>query len=224
MKRIPLKDRTLPRYTRGEEIFNMVSHIVGGAFGVGALLACILTAAWHNNVWGIASGAFYGISMIAVYTISSVYHGLKPATAKKVMQIIDHCDIYFLIAGSETPIFLTHLREHSPIWAWSLFAVAMAGTAFGVTFKAIDLHRYRAMTMACYFVMGWGTLFAIKPLLGAYPLRFFIWIFAGGAVYTLGMIFFSLGRRIPYLHAVFHLFILGGSVIQFFGILFYCMR
>ncbi len=224
MKRTKLKDRTLPRYTRGEEIFNMVSHIVGGAFGIAALLACVLTAAYYKNYWGIVSGAAYGVSMIAVYTISSVYHGLKSESAKKVMQIIDHCDIYFLIAGSETPIFLTRLREYNPVWAWSLFALAAAGTVFGVTFKAIDLRKYRVMTMACYFVMGWGTLFAFKPLLAAYPWHFFIWILAGGVVYTLGMIFFSLGRRIPYLHAIFHLFIIGGSVIQFFGILFYCMR
>ena len=113
MKRTRLKDRILPTYSKGEEIFNMTSHIVGGAIGVIATIACIVVAAIRGNVYGIVSGAIFGITMIILYTMSSIYHGLKPnTTGKKVLQILDHCSIFLLIAGSYTPFALCTLREY----------------------------------------------------------------------------------------------------------------
>ena len=117
-KRTPLRNRLLPNYTRGEEIFNTVSHIVGGGFGILALVSCVLVSALHGDPWAVVGSAIYGGSMVLLYTISSVYHGLRPPTAKKVMQVIDHCTIYLLIAGTYTPILLCSIRQVSPGWAW----------------------------------------------------------------------------------------------------------
>lgn len=201
----------------------MVTHIVGGAFGIAALTLCVVTAALHRNMWGLAGGIIYGVSMILVYTVSSVYHGLKNTMAKKVMQIIDHCDIYFLIAGSYTPPLLSGIRKYNIYLCFALLALVWGGSIFGIVFKAIDLKKYRVLTMTCYFAVGWSMIFIIKPLLQVFPLNFLVWILTGGVVYTLGMIFFSLGRKKAYFHSIFHLFILAGSILQFFGILFYCM-
>lgn len=222
-KRTKLKNRELPRYTRSEEILNMVTHIVGGAFGIAALILCVLTAVYHRNMWGLVSGIIYGVSMILVYSVSSVYHGLKSLMAKKVMQIIDHCSVYILIAASYTPALLCGIRKYNAVLCFTVFVLVWAGSIFGIVFKAIDLKKYRVLTMTCYFAVGWSMVFLIKPLLAVFSIRFLIWIFSGGIVYTLGMIFFSIGRKKPYFHSIFHLFILAGSILQFFGILFYCM-
>ena len=115
-KRIKLKDRILPTYSKGEEIFNMTSHIVGGAIGVVATILCIVFAAVRGNVYGIVSGAIFGVTMIVLYTMSSIYHGLRPnTTGKKVLQILDHCSIFLLIAGSYTPFALCTLREYDAL-------------------------------------------------------------------------------------------------------------
>ena len=123
MKRTKLRDRKLPDYTRGEELFNMISHIVGGALGVVALVLCVLVSARKGDAWSIAGSIIYGVSLILLYTMSSVYHGLRHEMAKKVMQVIDHCTIYFLIAGTYTPILLSAIRIVSPSVAWTLFGV-----------------------------------------------------------------------------------------------------
>ena len=117
-KRIKLCDRVLPRYTKGEEIFNMVTHIVGGGIGVAALVLCVVFAALNGNSLGIVCGAIFGVSMITLYTMSSIYHGLRVGTGKKVFQIIDHCTIYFLIAGTYTPMLLCSLAKAHPVAAW----------------------------------------------------------------------------------------------------------
>ena len=138
MKRTKLDDRELPDYTRGEEIFNMVSHIVGGAFGVIALVLCTGFSIWHRNWWGLAGGFFYGAMMIYLYTISSVYHGLRPSKGKKVLQVLDHCTIFALIFGSYMPLLLTGIREYYPVLFWITLAILIAATAVCVTFTAID--------------------------------------------------------------------------------------
>lgn len=201
----------------------MITHIVGGAFGIAALIMCIVFAVSNGNTWGLVSGIIYGISMILVYTISSVYHGLKPVMGKKVMQVIDHCGIYLLIAGSYTPALLTGIREYNKTLSIVMLILVWGGSVIGITFKAIDLRRYRVLTTASYFIIGWSMIFLIRPILAVFPIKFAFWIGSGGIVYTLGMIFFTIGMKKPYFHSIFHLFILAGSILQFFGILFYCM-
>ena len=226
-KRTLLQDRVLPDYTEGEEIFNMVSHIAGGAFAVCALVLCVVFAAVHKNVYGIITGAVYGVSMIVVYVISSVYHGLdgkKAATGKRVMQIIDHCDIYGLIVGTFAPVALTRLRENYSFAAWLSFGVVCAVCVTGIVFTSIDYTKYRIVSYGSYFVSGWSVLMTIKYLMLSYSKEFIILLIVGGAVYTLGMIFFVMQiKNVRYSHSIFHLFIVAGSVIQFIAILKYCM-
>ena len=146
MKRTKLKDRVLPTYTKGEEIFNMVSHIVGGALGVITTILAIVIGVIHHNGYGIVSGIIFGISLIFLYTMSSIYHGLSPKKlSKKVMQIMDHCAIFVLIAGSYTPFALCTLREYSPALGWTIFAIIWIFAALGITLNAIDLKKYKIL-------------------------------------------------------------------------------
>ena len=214
MSRTKLRDRVLPRYTRGEEIMNMVTHIVGGGLGVLVLVACVLLAAHHQNAVGIVCGAVYGVSMITLYTMSSIYHGLRINTAKKVFQILDHCTIYFLIAGTYTPMLLCGLVRTAPIAAYVLLAVVWVCTTVAVTLTAIDLRKYRAFGMACYIGIGWVILFSIWDMYLAIGPVGFALLLGGGILYTLGVAFFRAGNRVPYLHAVFHLFVLAGSLLH----------
>ena len=221
MTRTKLCDRPLPDYTRGEEIFNMVSHIVGGGLGVLTLILCVGVSWWKGDVWGIVSCAVYGFSMILLYTMSSVYHGLKPPMAKKVMQVLDHCTIYFLIAGTYTPILLCAIRKVSPFAAWGLFTLVWGFAALGTVFTAIDLKRFGKMAMACYIGMGWCVVLAVKPTLQAVPLPGLAWLLGGGIAYTVGAVFYGFGKKCRYIHSVFHLFVVLGTVLQFICIFFY---
>lgn len=224
--RTKIKDRCLPDYTRGEEIFNMVSHIVGGGFGVIALVTCVIMAALNGNVMGVIGGAIYGATMVMLYTMSSVYHGLKPnegySIGKKVMQILDHCTIFLLIAGTYTPIVLCTLREYNTALGWVVFGVQWGFAALGITLNAIDLKKYSVFSMICYLVMGWCIIFTGKAIFEALP-RGFIWLLAGGISYTVGAVLYGIGSKIRYMHSIFHLFVVLGSILQYICILFYVM-
>lgn len=226
MQRTKLADRVLPDYTKGEEIFNMTSHIAGGAFAAAALSLCVTFAALRGNVWGVASGALYGATMILLYTMSSIYHGLSPqktATAKKVFQIIDHCSIFFLIAGTYTPITLCAVRPINAPLGWAIFGVVWAMAALGVTLNAIDLKKFKAFSMMSYLGMGWCIIVAFGPMLNALGWAPMCLLFGGGAAYSVGVVLYGLGKKVRYMHSVFHLFVLAGSILQFFMILLYLM-
>jgi len=223
MKRTKLCDRVLPDYTRGEEIFNSVSHIVGGGFGVIALVSCVIVAALKGNVWGVVGSAIYGASLIALYTMSSVYHALPKNTGKKVMQVMDHCTIYFLIGGTYTPIVLGPIRELSPGWGWTIFGIVWGCAALGSVFTAIDLKKYAKLSMICYLGMGWCIVIAAKITIKALSLPAFLWILAGGIAYTIGAVLYGLGRKRRYMHSVFHIFVLLGSIVQYLGIILYIL-
>lgn len=223
MKRTKLEDRQLPDYTRGEEIFNMVSHIVGGAFGVIALGLCAGFSIYHKNWWGLAGGIIYGLMMIYLYTISSIYHGLIPEKPKKVMQVLDHCTIFALIFGTYVPVLLTGIRENYIVIFWVTLAILIASTAVCVTFTAIDFKRYAVIANIGYFGIGWASVLLLYPMYKVYGIEFVIWILAGGLAYTFGIIFFAMGMKKRYMHSVFHLFILLGSVLHFIGIFKFCI-
>lgn len=222
-KRTRLRERLLPNYTKGEEIFHMVSHIVGGAFGALILLACVCLSAWKGNAWGVVSGAIYGVSLVLLYTVSSVYHGLRPPMAKKVMQVIDHCVIYFLIGGTYTPIVLCAIRRVSAGWAWVLFSIVWGLAAMATVFTAIDLKKYATLSMACYIGMGWCVLMAAKVTIQALSWSGVWWLLAGGVAYTVGAVLYGIGKRRRYMHALFHLFVLAGSILQAVCIIFYVL-
>ena len=223
MKRTKLEDRKLPEYTRGEEIFNMVSHIVGGGFACIALVLCCVFSLMHKNLNGFIGGLIYGLLMIFVYTMSSVYHGLKHEKPKKVLQVLDHCSIYAMIVGTYMPIMLTGILHYNKKLFIIQLIILTVGTILGVTFTAIDFHRYALISMSGYFVIGWSIIFAYKHIINAFSLEFMLWILAGGIVYTLGMIFFTIGIKKKYFHSIFHLFIVAGSMLQFIGIFKYCI-
>lgn len=224
MKRIKLDDRILPTYTKGEEIFNMTSHIVGGAFGIVVLVLCVVFASIHKNVYGIISGAIYGATMIMLYTMSSIYHGLSPKRkAKKVFQVLDHCSIFLLIAGSYTPFALCTIREENLVAGWAIFGIIWATAIIGIVLNSIDIKRYRVFSMICYLLMGWCILFRVKALPQALGTTGLALLVSGGIVYTIGAVLYGFGKKHKYIHSIFHLCILAGSVLQFFCILLYVM-
>lgn len=221
MKRTKLADRKLPTYTKAEEIFNMVSHIVGGGLGIIALVLCVIMSAIHKDVFAVIGSAIYGASLIILYTMSSVYHGLKAVKAKKVMQVIDHCTIYLLIAGTYTPILLTAIRRENPLTAWVLFGVVWGLAALAATLTAIDLKKYSKFSMVCYLGMGWSIVFAYKTAVKAISFTGLMLILAGGIAYTIGAVLYGIGKKKKFMHSIFHLFVVAGSVLHFIAILFY---
>ena len=222
MRRTKLADRKLPIYTKGEEIFNMTTHIVGGALGVIALVLCIIFAAIHHNVYGVISSIIYGITMIVLYTMSSIYHGLHPNTnAKKVFQVLDHCSIFLLIAGSYTPFALCTLREYNATLGWSIFGIIWGLAILGIVLNAIDLKNFKVFSMICYLIMGWCIIVKINVVIERLGLTGFSLLLAGGIVYTIGAIFYGIGKKKKYMHSIFHLFIFAGSLLQFLCILLF---
>lgn len=224
MQRTKLADRKLPDYTHGEEIMNMVTHIVGTGLGVAATVLCIIIAALKRNVFGIVGGAVFGASMILLYTMSSVYHGLSPRLkAKKVFQIIDHCSIFLLIAGTYTPIALCSLREYDPLLGWGIFGIVWAAAALGMVFNAIDLKKYAKFSMICYLGMGWCIVFAFKIMLDIFSAQALALLISGGIAYTVGAVFYGIGRNRRYMHSLFHCFVLAGSITHILFVLLYVL-
>lgn len=221
MKRTKLKDRQLPCYSKGEEIMNMVTHITGGGLAVIGSIFCILTACRLGGWQNILGAAVYCVSMICVYTMSSIYHGLHTGTAKKVMQVIDHCAIYFLITGTYTPIMITGFLPIFPKIGWGLLLMQWVLTAMAVTLTAIDLKKHKVFSMICYIFMGWGIIFFLPQAMTVMTKPGFYLLLAGGIAYTVGAVLFGLGKKIRWMHAVFHIFVILGSAFQYFAILFY---
>lgn len=228
MKRIKLRDRQLPDYTRGEEIFNMVSHIVGGAFGIAALATCVVRAFLVGGPYEIVGAFIYGFSMVILYTMSSLYHGLVPPMAKKVFQIIDHCTIFILIAGTYTPIALTSLRRINPALGWVVFGVVWGVSALGIVLNAIDLKKYSKLSMVLYILLGWCIVLTGRSAITALTMPGFGYMLAGGIAYSFGAVLYGIAAKGKhprrYVHSIFHLFVVLGSILQYFGILFYCIR
>ena len=224
MRRTKLIDRVLPTYTKGEEIFNMTSHIVGGVLGIVATILCTIFAAIHGNTYGIVSGAIYGASLIILYTMSSIYHGLSPKLfSKRVFQILDHCTIFLLIAGCYTPVALCNIREVDSASGWTIFGVIWALAIIGIVLNSIDLKKFKVFSMICYLLMGWCIIFRFDLLIKSVDMAGIILLVAGGIAYTIGAILYGIGKKHKYFHSIFHLFILLGSFLQFFCILLYIM-
>ncbi|MCL1916786.1 MAG: hemolysin III family protein [Peptococcaceae bacterium] len=221
--RTTLINRKLPNYTKGEELFNTVSHIVGGGLSLAALALCLAAAILYGSVWSIVAGAIYAGSLILLYTMSSLYHGLKPVTAKKVFQVIDHCSIFLLIAGTYTPLLLCNLRPSYPALAWGLMALVWGCAVLGITLNSIDIKKYAKFSMIAYLGMGWSAVLALKQFASILPLPAIILIFLGGIFYTSGAIIYGLGKKHKYMHGIFHVFVVIGSVTHFFAIVLYSL-
>lgn len=205
------------RYSLGEEIFNSVSHGVGTIFGIVGCTAIVIFAYLYGNAWTVASCAVYGATLIILYTMSTLYHSITNRTAKHILQIFDHCTIFLLIAGTYTPYTLVTMR--GPV-GWTIFGVVWACAVLGIILNAIDMRKFKKFSMVCYVLSGWTMIFAVKYLFSALPKGGIILLFAGGIAYTLGIIFYKM-KRYKYMHSIWHLFVLLGSVLQYFSILFY---
>ncbi|MBE7045682.1 MAG: hemolysin III family protein [Ruminococcaceae bacterium] len=206
-------------YTLGEEIFNSVSHGVGVLLSVAALTLLIVFAAWKSDGYGMASALVYGISLIILYSMSMVYHIVQSPKAKHVLRIFDHCSIFILIAGTYTPYLLMCMRN---ALGWTMFGLIWGMTVIGILLNAIGLERFSKVSLVCYVLMGWGIVFTIRPIAQQVGTQGTALLVAGGIVYTLGIIFYVL-KKYRYMHSVWHLFVLGGSVCHYLSILCYVL-
>lgn len=213
-------DNSLPTYTKGEEIFNAVTHIVGGGFAIIFLIVGVVFAHLHLNWVGILSMYIYGFCMIIAYTMSAIYHFLRPNRAKKVFRIFDHCSIFLLIAGTYTPYCLITLAP-APAWGYSILGLVWSLSILGIVLNAINMHKWKILSMILYLALGWCIVIAIVPLLKYLEPAGFWWLLAGGISYTVGAVFFGFGHKVRYIHSIWHLFVLFGSILQFVSILFY---
>lgn len=221
IKRTTLTQRPLPQYTRGEEIMNMVTHIAGGAFGIAALILCLVKIIQLQKYSALAGTMIYCLCMIGIYTFSSIYHGLRPGMAKKVFQVLDHCTIYFMIAGTYTPILVNAIIPAYPVIGWGLLIGQWTMCGLACILKAIDLRRFRVFSMISYIVMGWSIICFAPQAIEAIGSTGFGYLLAGGIVYTLGAVLFAI--TIPWFHSVFHIFVVAGSVLQFISIYGYML-
>ena len=220
-KRIKLADRQLPDYTIAEEITNMITHIVGGALGITALILCTITALVNHNIYGTVGSVIYGSAMITLYAMSSIYHGLKPGINKLVMQILEHCTIYFLIAGTYTVLALSALRPLFPVLGWGMLLFQWVLATIAITLTAIDLKKYNTFSMICYIGMGWAIAPCIPQTIQALSYPGFMLLLSGGISYTIGAVLYGIGSKVRWMHSVFHVFVVLGSFLQFLSILLY---
>ena len=219
MKRTKLCDRSLPVYSIGEEITNTATHLIGGVLGIVALILCVRRAAITRGAAEIAGAAIYGSCLVILYSVSSLYHGLRPGMAKKVLQVLDHCAIYFLIAGSYSVVCLGAIRRASPALGWGILALEWVLCIVATVLTAIDLKRYKVFSMVCYIGMGWAIIPLAALLLRIMTPAGFWLLLAGGLSYTVGAILFGIKRK--WLHSIFHVFVVLGSVLQFFAFYHY---
>ena len=206
----------LPEVSFKEELINSITHGLGALLGIAGTVVAVVWAAVYGDVYSIVSAALYGAMLIILYVMSTLYHALTNQTAKKVFRIFDHCSIFLLIAGTYTPFTLCAIRG---ALGWTIFGIIWGMTVLGIVFNAISIEKFKVFSMICYVVMGWLIIIAFKPLMQAIGfMPGTLLLLLGGISYTVGIIFFSM-KNIPYMHGVWHLFVLLGSVLHYFSIL-----
>jgi hemolysin III len=206
-----------PKFSLGETIANSVTHGIGAALAIAGLAVLVVFASLYGSAWHIVSVSIYGATLVFLYLFSTLYHSIQGPRVSKVLQVFDHAAIFLLIAGTYTPFTLVTLR--GPL-GWALFGVVWGLALFGVAFQTTLLRRHVAISLSLYIGMGWAVVVAAQPMLAALPLPGIGLLLAGGLAYTLGVIFY-VWHRLPYHHAIWHLFVLAGSILHFFAILLY---
>lgn len=207
------------RYSLGEEVANSVTHGIGAALSVAALSVLVTLAALQSDAWRVVSFSVYGATLILLYLASTLYHAIAHDRAKRILRLFDHAAIFLLIAGTYTPFTLVTFRG---VWGWTIFGLIWGLALFGIVFTLFFFDRYPIVSVGFYVGMGWLVVVAIKPLVTSLATGGLIWIIAGGLFYTLGVVFYA-WKKLPFHHAIWHLFVLGGSVCHFFCILFYVL-
>ncbi len=201
-------------YSLGEEIFNAISHGAGAGLSIAGMVVLIVCSAIYADAWAVVSAAIYGSSLIILYTMSTLYHAITNVTAKKVFRIMDHNTIFFLIAGTYTPYTLVTLRGGL---GWTMFGIIWGSAALGIVLTSINLEKFKLFSFICYLGMGLAVLFAIKPMSQALNRLSIVFLLVGGAFYLIGVIFYKL-KQFKYMHSIWHLFVVGGSIFHYFSI------
>lgn len=207
------------KYTLGEEIFSAIVHGIGAGLSIAALVTMVVKAAGKGDAYAVVSAAIFGASLVILYTMSTLYHALAPARAKKVFRIFDHTTIFLLIAGTYTPYVLVTLRGFT---GWVLFGVLWALAAVGIVFDSVMLEKFRKIEMFLYVGMGWCIVVASKSLVASLDKGGLIFLFTGGVLYTVGIIFYAL-KKIKYMHSIWHIFVLAGSIMHYFSVILYVL-
>lgn len=214
-----LKERIeIPKYNLAEELISAISHGLGGLLSIAALVLCVVFSSIHYDAYAVVSSVIYGTSSIILYTMSTMYHSLKVNNAKRVFRIIDHCSIYLLIAGTYTPYALVALPK---TLGWIIFGINWGCAILGIILNAIDFKKFKVISLILYLIMGWMIIFAYKPLKASVDIGCIYMSLAAGIVYTIGAIFYGIGKKYKYMHSVFHLFVLAASILFFFAIFLY---
>ena len=212
--------KAVKRYTLGEEIFNAVSHGIGALLSIAGTVILIVFSAIKGDAWAVVSSSVFGASLIILYTMSTLYHAITNRKAKSFFRIMDHNTIFFLIAGTYTPITLVPLRG---ALGWVLFGIVWGAAILGIVFNSIDLEKFRKPSVICYIAMGWVIVIAIKPMLETVNALSLWFLLIGGLFYTVGVIFYAI-KKVKYFHSVWHLFTIAGSVFHYFSVLFMILQ
>jgi hemolysin III len=207
-------------YTLGEEIANSITHGIGALLAIAGLVVLVVLAVLRGTAWHVVGCAVFGATLVVLYTSSTLYHAISHTRARAVLQVLDHTAIYLLIAGTYTPFMLVTLRGP---WGWSLFGIVWAVAVTGIALRAVLGRRLPILRVALYIVVGWVGIVAFRPLVASVGLGGVLLVVGGGLAYTLGVVFYA-QKRLPYSHAVWHLFVLAGSTLHFFAVLLYVVR
>ncbi|WP_252178177.1 hemolysin III family protein [Endozoicomonas sp. 4G] len=209
----------MARYSLAEEIANSITHGLGTLFSVAGLTLLVAYAAEQHDVWRIVSFSIYGATLVLLFLSSTLYHSLQHEKTRKVFKLLDHCSIYLLIAGTYTPFLLVSMRG---TLGWTMFAIIWLLAVAGIVFKVWFGSRFKKFSVATYILMGWLVVLASKELASKISLDGIYWLVAGGLSYTLGAVFY-LWKKLPFNHAIWHVFVLGGSVCHFFAVFFHVL-
>ena len=216
-----LRKISQPRITRsftiGEEIFHSITHGIGSGLSIAGLTLLLVLAILFGDVYQIVSFSIFGASLVLLYLSSTLYHGFQQPRVKHIFKIFDHVSIYLLIAGTYTPFLLIGLGGST---GWTMLFIVWGIALFGIVFKVLFIERFQVLSVVTYLLMGWLCVFVFREMVASIPLGAIIWLTIGGLFYTVGVIFYAL-QKIPYMHAVWHFFVLGGSICHFFAVLLY---
>lgn len=211
LDRVPLGTKQ----SLGEEIANSITHGIGVGLSIAALVILVIFAARISDVWKVVSFSIYGATMIALFMASTLYHAFPQPKVKKFFHILDHSSIFLLIAGTYTPITIGTMRGG---WGWTMFGIIWGLTLVGICLKIFAMSKLKWVSTIVYLAMGWLIIIAIKPLMSVVSKTVLMWMAIGGLCYSLGVIFY-IAKKLPYHHAIWHLFVLGGAISHFFGML-----
>ncbi len=204
-------------FTLNEEIFHSITHAIGSGLSIAGLVILVVIAVLNGDIYQIIGFSIFGASLVLLYLASTLYHGIQEPRTKRVLKIFDHSAIYLLIAGSYTPFLLVAIRGTT---GWILLIVVWMIALIGITMKVLFIDRFQVLSVITYLVMGWLCVFVFREMLSSIPIGGIIWLAAGGILYTIGVFFYA-KQKTPYMHAVWHFFVLGGSICHYFAVLFF---